>query len=296
MKIMQQTIKNAVTISGIGQHKGTENTIVIEPAPVDSGIIFEVNGKRYPFGAEYVYGETGCSCIGIKDGDNVKIVEYLIEHLVSTLHGVGIDNAIIKTETTEIPILDGSAKQFVEILREKAGFLQQDTPRKYIKILRKVSYTDDKGDVSIDANTKDVLTLDVTIDYAKIKPIGIENAVVDLTPEIYIEKICKARTFARLSDVEYLHSKGLCLGATLNSGIAVDEEKVINPEGLRFENEFVYHKILDAVGDLYVMGHPVIGYYKNNRGGHFHNNQLVRAVMADSKNYEIVELEQREQK
>ena len=287
MKLMQKTIKNSVTISGIGQHKGTENTITLLPASVDSGIIFEIKGKRYPLNLECVFGETGYTCIGEQNGVNVKT----IEHLVSSLHGLGIDNILIQTESEEIPILDGSALPFVEILQKKAGFLEQSAPKKFIKILRPVSFSDAKGSVSILPSDTPNLILDVTIDYSAIKPIGIQNAVVDLTPDIYAEKVCKARTFARLSDVEYLHSMGLCLGATLKSGIAVDSEKVINPEGIRFENEFVYHKILDAIGDLYVMGHPIIGLYKNSYAGHFHNNQLVRAVMSDSSNYTIIEQE-----
>ena len=287
MKLMQKTIKNSVVISGIGQHKGTENTITLLPAPVDTGIVFEICGKRYPLNLECVFGETGYTCIGEQNGTNVKT----IEHLVSSLHGLGVDNVVIQTESKEIPILDGSSLPFVEILQKKAGFLEQNAPKKFIKILRNVSFSDEKGTVSISPSDTPNLTLDVTIDYSAIKPIGIENATVSLTPQIYAEKICKARTFARLSDVEYLHSMGLCLGATLKSGVAVDSEKVINPEGLRFENEFVYHKILDAIGDLYVMGHPIIGSYKSDRGGHYHNNQLVRAVMSDPSNYTIVEQE-----
>ena len=200
-----------------------------------------------------------------------------------------IDNLIIKTESEEIPIQDGSSLPLLLEI-EKAGLFIQNAPKKAIKILKKVEYKDKKGEVSIEPQEKPLLTLDVMIDYSSIKPIGIEREVIDLTEDNYKNIICKARTFARMSDVEFLHSKGLCLGATLKSGIAVDEEKIINPEGLRMENEFVFHKILDATGDLYAMGHSIIGLYKNNRGGHFHNSQLVKKVMADSSNYEIVEL------
>ena len=282
----QKTIKNSISFSGIGQHKGTLNTVELLPANIDTGIVFEIRGKKYLLNLDNVFGEAGYTCIGEKDGVNVKT----IEHLVSSLHGLGIDNLTIKTESEEIPIQDGSALPFIKEIEEKAGFFMQNAPKKIIKILRKVEYTDEKGSVSIEPSEGSFLTLDVTIDYSGIKPIGIEHEVIDLTEESYKSKICIARTFARMSDVEYLHSKGLCLGATLKSGIAVDEEKIINSEGLREPNEFVFHKILDAVGDLYVMGHSIIGLYKNNCGGHFHNNQLVRAVMADKANYEIVEI------
>ena len=284
--MFQKTIKNSLVFTGIGQHKGTLNTIELFPADIDTGIVFEIKGKKYQLNLNNVFGETGYTCIGEKDGVNVKT----IEHLVSSLHGLGIDNLLIKTESEEIPIQDGSALPLLKEIEEKAGFIMQNAPKKAIKILKKVEYADEKGVVSIEPSNKGLLTLDVTIDYSGIKPIGIEHEIIDLTEENYRSKICMARTFARMSDVEYLHSKGLCLGATLKSGVAVDEEKIINPEGLREPNEFVFHKILDAIGDLYVMRHPIIGLYKNSRGGHFHNNQLVRAVMSDSANYEIVEL------
>ena len=282
----QKTIKNNLVFTGIGQHKGTLNTIELCPAEIDTGIVFEIKGKKYQLNLNNVFGETGYTCIGEKDGVNVKT----IEHLVSSLHGLGIDNLVIKTESEEIPIQDGSALPLLKEIEEKAGFFMQKASKKAIKILKKVEYADEKGIVSIEPSDKGLLTLDVEIDYSGIKPIGIEHEVIDLTEENYRSKICMARTFARMSDVEYLHSKGLCLGATLKSGIAVDEERIINPEGLREPNEFVFHKILDAVGDLYVMGHSIIGLYKNSRGAHFHNNQLVRKVMSDKSNYEIVEL------
>ncbi len=281
----QRTIKNSITISGIGQHKGTVNTINLIPADVNTGIMFEIKGKKYLVNKENVVGNGGFTYIG-DDGINVKT----IEHLLSAICGLGIDNLIIKTESEEIPILDGSSECFVKELTEKADFIEQDISRKYIKILKDIVYKDDSGEVKLSPSDKHLLTLDVTIDYANIKPIGIEREVIDLTEENYKDIICHARTFARMSDVEYLHSKGLCLGATLNSGIAVDEEKILNPEGLRMPNEFVFHKILDAIGDLFVAGYRIIGNYKSIKGGHTHNNGLVKLLMLDESNYQIIEL------
>ena len=282
----QKTIKNNVIFTGIGQHKGTLNTIELLPANINTGIVFIIKGKEYQLNLDNVFGETGYTCIGEKNGINVKT----IEHLISSIHGLGIDNLIIKTDSEEIPIQDGSSEPLLKEIEKKAGFFIQNAPKKFIKILKKIEYSDDKGVVSIEPQNKNLLTLDVMIDYSGIKPIGIEHEIIDLTEDNYKNIICKARTFARMSDVEFLHSKGLCLGATLNSGIAVDENKIINPEGLRMENEFVFHKILDATGDLYAMGHSIIGLYKNSCGGHFHNSQLVKKVMADKTNFEIVEL------
>ncbi len=283
--MQQTTIKNNLVFEGIGQHKGTINKIELIPAPLDSGIVFDINGNNYKLSLDNVFGNGGYTSIGIEDGEHVKT----IEHLISSIYGLGIDNLIIKTNSEEIPIQDGSALPLMAEI-EKIGLQEQDAPKKFIKILKKIEFEDDKASVSIEPNDKDLLTLDISIDYTGIKPIGIQHKVLDLNLDNYQNIICKARTFARMSDVEFLHSKGLCLGASLKSGIAVDEEKVINPEGLRMDDEFVVHKILDAVGDLYVMGHSIIGKYTSNKGGHYHNNQLVRKVMSDASSYEIIEL------
>lgn len=280
----QTSIRKEITLNGIGQHKGTENNITLTPAPINSGIIFKIKGKDYKLNLENVFGTGGYTSIGVQDGTNVKT----IEHLISTLHGLGIDNLIIETDSEEIPIQDGSSLPILEKL-EDIGIIEQDAPKKAIKILKKVEYNDDKGEVSIEPSEKGLI-LDVSIDYTGIKPIGKQHINIELTPANYKTIIAPARTFARLQDVEYLHSQGLCLGATLKSGIAVDEERVLNPEGLRSPTEFVAHKVLDAVGDLYVMGHTIIGLYTSNKGGHSHNNQLVKKVMSDKSNYEIVEI------
>lgn len=284
--INQNTIKNEITISGIGQHKGTINTLTLSPASENTGIVFDLKGEIFKLNIENVVGTGGFTFIGNPKGNNLKT----IEHLMSAVCGVGIDNLIIKTNDEEVPIMDGSGVEFVKLLNEKAGVFKQNAKRKYLKIIKKVEYSDDNASVSLSPTDDNYLTLDVQIEYENIKPIGIQKEVIKLTPENYVEKIASARTFARLSDVEYLHSKGLCLGASLETGIAVDEEKIINPEGLRFEHEFVFHKILDAVGDLFVAGNRIIGVYKSIRGGHTQNNMLVKKLLSDKSNYELVEL------
>ncbi len=284
--INQNTIKNEITISGIGQHKGTINTLILSPASENTGIVFDLKGEIFKLNIDNVVGTGGFTFIGNPNSNNLKT----IEHLMSAVCGVGIDNLIIKTNDEEVPIMDGSGIEFVKLLNEKAGVFKQNAKRKYLKIIKKVEYSDDNASVSLSPTDDNYLTLDVQIEYENIKPIGIQKEVIKLTPENYMEKIASARTFARLSDVEYLHSKGLCLGASLKTGIAVDEEKIINPEGLRFKNEFVFHKILDAVGDLFVAGNRIIGVYKSIRGGHTQNNMLVKQLLSDKSNYELVEL------
>ena len=283
--MLQKTISKEISITGIGQHKGTENTITLKPADINTGITFIIKGKVFPFTIENVYGEAGYTTIGDLEKENVKT----IEHLISAIHGLGIDNIIIETQSEEIPITDGSSIPLIKEI-EKAGIIEQNAKKKFIKILKPIQYSDNTGDVSFSPSQNNFLTLDITIDYTVIIPIGIQSIKLDLTEDNYKTLIATARTFARLSDVEYLHSKGLCLGATLKSGVAVDEEKVINEEGLRFPDEFVRHKVLDAIGDLYLLGHQIIGYYKSFKGGHFHNNKLVKKILSDKSNYEIVEL------
>lgn len=281
----QHTIAKSISFSGIGQHKGLENSISLFPSDINTGIIFIVKGKEFHYDVNNVFGAGGFTCIGEKDGINLKT----IEHLMSAVAGLGIDNLILKTDSEEMPILDGSSLPFaLEI--QKAGIIEQNAPKKFVRILKKVDFQDEKASVSIEPNDKDLLTLDVSIVYDDIPVIGNQNCRIDLTPENYLNFIAPARTYARMKDVDYLHSIGLCLGATLNSGVAVDENGVVNPEGLRFNDEFVKHKVLDAVGDLFVFSYPVIGLYTNVKGGHFHNNQLVRKVLADPSNFQIVEL------
>ena len=282
----QKTIKNNIFISGIGLHKGLLNTITIAPAPVNTGIVFEIDKQRLQPSIQTVNAEHGNTYIGDLKGKHIKT----IEHLMSAICGNDIDNLIIKIDGEEIPILDGSALIFTKEFEEKAGIIEQDEPRKYLKILTPIEFKNESGEVSISPNDNNILNLDITIDYSDIKPIGIEREIIDLTNDNYKNIICKARTFARLSDVEFLHSKGLALGASINTGIAVDNEKVLNKEGLRFKNEFVFHKILDAIGDLFISGYRIIGKYKSFKGGHIHNNQLVKKILSDTSNYKIVEL------
>ncbi|MDR1476981.1 MAG: UDP-3-O-acyl-N-acetylglucosamine deacetylase [Rickettsiales bacterium] len=280
----QKTLASEVRIEGIGQHRGTENSLLVRPAPANCGIVFSIGGREFPLSVENVYGEAGYTTIGDPKGENLKTVE----HLLSAIHALGLDNLLVETASEEVPILDGSALPFVKLL-EKAGFSPQNASKKAIRILKKIEFKDDKAEVSLEP-AKTGLHLDITIDYPDIKPIGRQEISFVLTPENYKRLAAPARSFARLSDVEYLHSRGLALGASMATGIAVDEERVLNHEGLRLENEFVAHKVLDAVGDLFVAGKTLVGRYKSVRGGHYHNNMLMRALLSDPANYEVVEI------
>lgn len=285
---LQKTLKDKVIIKSVGQHSGNDVEITINPAPINTGIVFkrtDIDAPELKMNFENIFGSMGCTCVGDENGINVKT----IEHLVSAIAGLQIDNALIEVNGNEIPITDGSSIPPLEAM-EKVGVVEENANKKYIKILKEVVYEDDNGKVSLSPNSDfDGLTLDVKIDYSDTPAIGIEEYKLNLTPQSYKKEIAPARTFARMSDVEYLHSKGLCLGATLNSGVAVEGDKVLNPEGLRFKDEFVRHKILDAVGDLYSLGYQVKGYYKSFKGGHVHNNALCRKLWEDKSSFEIIE-------
>ncbi|MDR2098589.1 MAG: UDP-3-O-acyl-N-acetylglucosamine deacetylase [Rickettsiales bacterium] len=283
----QTTLRRAVTLAGIGQHKGTENIVHIMPAPENGGIVFRLRRggakKDFPLSVENVFGEAGYTSIGEKVGFSLKT----IEHVVSAIHGLSLDNLMIDTDSLEMPIFDGSALPVFKKLAA-AGSVEQGAPRRAIKVLRRVEFMDEKAAVSLEPASRG-LSLDIEIDYPGIRPIGRQHIALDLTRENYERIIAPARTFARMSDVEFLHSKGLALGASMKSGIAVDEERVLNPEGLRAPDEFVAHKALDAVGDLYAAGRTLVGAYKSLRGGHYHNGMLMKKLLSDPANFEIVE-------
>ena len=280
----QRTIACEFYLDGIGQHTGQANRILFSPAPVNTGIIFKIKGREFPLCVENVFGEAGYTSIGDQKGSNFKT----IEHMLSTIHALGIDNLIIKTEDEETPIMDGSALPFVTAF-ENMGIDMQDAPKKAIKVLKRTGFSDEKAEVWIEP-AKAGLTLDVEIDYHDIKPIGRQHMIFELSLENYKKLAAPARSFARLSDVEYLRSKGFALGASMETGIAVDTERILNPEGLRSPNEFVAHKVMDAIGDLFVTGMTIIGRYKSIKGGHAHNNALIRALLSDPANYEVVEI------
>lgn len=282
----QRTIKKEVVIKSIGQHSGKIVGVKIYPADVDNGIVFidNTSGKpvRLKLQIDNISAESGCTNIG-----NI----HTIEHMLSAIFGMGIDNLNIEAFGIETPIVDGSAIGFVKQF-ERVGIVEQNAKRKYLKVVKPVEFYDEKSDTKVQLlpNEKfNGLLCDVKIVF-DTKAIGIQTARVVITPENYRKEIALARTFARLKDIEFWHSKGFALGASLKTGIGVDDKRVLNKEGLRFKNEFARHKILDAVGDLSTCGYPVIAEYHSFKGGHMHNNALLKKLMSDKSNYEIIEL------
>ncbi len=288
-KICQKTFRSSIFAVGVGVHSGAKSKISFHPAPIDTGIVFrrvDVTDKNniIPATYEYIVDTKMCSCFGNKEGVTVSTAE----HVMAALSASGVSNAYIDVDGPEIPIMDGSARDFV-FLFDCVGLIEQDAPLKALKIKRKVSFTDDKG-VSVSLSpAQEGLTFNFSIDFpARI--IGHQETTFMLSKDSFKKEIAYARTFCLLQEIEYLRSMGLARGGSLDNAIVVNGDSIMNPEGLRDELEFVRHKTLDAVGDLYQAGMPIIGAFKGNKSGHYHNNMLLKEVFKNTSNYEIVDL------
>jgi len=281
----QRTIAKAVEAVGIGLHKGESIRLRIEPMDADSGIIFYRRdlGRNIPLSPDAVIDTRMATVIGAPDG-------YIstIEHFLSALYAYGIDNLRIILEGNEMPIMDGSAISFC-LLLEEAGIRTLERPKRFLKIRKAVEVRE--GDKFVRLEPGEGIGFDFEIDFDH-PAIGRQRFAFDFTLGSYLEEIARARTFGFARDIQYLQSQNLALGASLKNAIGLDEHKVLNPEGLRYPDEFVRHKILDAMGDMMVTGHNILGRYRSFAGSHGLNHKLTKAVLADRANYEIVALEQ----
>ena len=283
--LKQRTLRNSTKTTGVGVHTGARVELALRPAPADTGIVFRrtdlARPANIPAHATNV-GDTRLSSTLKADGSSVSTVE----HLMSALAGLGIDNLYVDIAGPEVPIMDGSAGPFVFLL-QSAGIAEQPAPKRYLRVLSAVEVTD--GDKWARFEPFAGFKLDFTIDFPH--PIfGSENrnVVVDFALNSYAKEVSRARTFAFMQDVEAMREAGLGLGGSLQNAIVLDEFKVLNSEGLRYDNEFVRHKVLDAIGDIYLLGHPLIGQYTAYKSGHAVNNHLTRALLAKPEAYEIV--------
>ena len=273
----QRTLKTAIRTTGVGLHTGARVELNLRPAAPDTGIVFHrvdlPNAVSIPARAENV-GDTRLSSTLRLDGTSVSTVE----HLMSALAGLGVDNLHVDVAGPEIPIMDGSAFPFVFLL-QSAGIVEQSAVKQYLRIDAPVEVRD--GDKWARFEPFSGFKLDFTIDFPH--PVfGSENrhVVVDFAEHSSVKEVARARTFGFMQDVEALREAGLALGGSLHNAIVLDETRVLNTEGLRFDNEFVRHKVLDAIGDLYLLGHPLIGQYTAFKPGHALNNALARALNA----------------
>ncbi len=283
--IRQKTLKTVISAKGVGLHSGAKVFITIRPAPANTGIVFFRSDEApdVPIRAvvENVVDTTLATTLGVGD-----LRVSTVEHLMSALAGLEIDNAFVDVSAGELPVMDGSAAPFVYLL-QNAGIEEQHAPRRFVRIVRPVEVR--IGDVHCALEPWNGLQVDYELSYEH--PVFRQHtcrAVVDVTPETFIKEISRARTFGLLRDYEALRARNLALGGSLDNAVVVDDYRILNDEGLRLPDEFVKHKVLDALGDLYLLGCAVLGRFRGFKSGHASNNALLRKLLLSEGAYEII--------
>jgi UDP-3-O-[3-hydroxymyristoyl] N-acetylglucosamine deacetylase len=276
-------------MTGVGLHSGRKVTLTLRPAAANTGVIYRRTDLNPPvdFPADPESIRDTMLCTALVNDDGVRIST--VEHLNAALAGVGIDNVVIEVDAPEIPIMDGSASPFVYLL-QSAGIEELNTAKKFIRIKKPVRIED--GDKWAEIRPYNGFRLDFTIDFNHPAIESDDQKLVfEFSSQSFIKDISRARTFGFMRDFEYLQSQNLCLGGSFDCAIVLDDYRILNEDGLRFENEFVTHKVLDAVGDLYMCGHSILGELSAYKPGHALNNQLLRAVLADQEAWEWTTIE-----
>ncbi len=287
--IKQRTLKNTIRATGVGLHTGEKVYLTLRPAEPNTGIFFRRVDLAEPITIKATpknVGETTLSTTLVSG--NVKIST--IEHLLSAFAGLGIDNAVIDVSAPEVPIMDGSAGPFVFLL-QSAGVEEQNSPKHYIRIKRSVRVED--GDKWAEFNPFEGFKVTFTIDFEH-PAFGedVKTATMDFSSTTFVKEVSRARTFGFMKDIDMLRKNNLALGGSLENAIVVDDHKILNEDGLRSADEFVKHKILDAIGDLYLLGHSLIGEFTGYKSGHGLNNKLLRALLDDKDAWEMVTFEE----
>ncbi len=281
--IRQRTLKNVISATGVGLHTGEKVYMTLRPAPANTGIVFRrvdlpqvVDIKADP----YAVGDTRLASCLEKDGASVGTVE----HLMSALAGLGIDNAFVDLSAPEVPIMDGSAGPFVFLL-QSAGVEEQNAAKRFIRILKTIEVC--HGDKWVKLEPFNGFKLDLGIEFNHpVFDDSRQTVSFDFASTSYVKEVSRARTFGFMQDVEAMRSQGLAMGGSLDNAIVMDEYRILNSDGLRYDDEFVKHKALDAIGDLYLLGHPIIGAFSGFKSGHALNNQLLRALLEDQAAWE----------
>jgi UDP-3-O-[3-hydroxymyristoyl] N-acetylglucosamine deacetylase len=282
----QTTLASEISLTGTGVHSGAPVSITLCPAEGDTGIRFvlcngDAEGTEIAAAPRSVTGVTLCTVLG--DGNGASIAT--VEHLLAALSGLGVDNAVIEIDSSEVPIMDGSAARFVEAIDE-AGLTELEAPRRFLKVLKRIAVEDAGAFGEFTPNNG--FHLDVEIDFDS-PLIGSQRIALDVNPGSFRRELSRARTFGFMKDVERLWAAGLALGASLENTVAIGDDRVINREGLRFSDEFVRHKALDAVGDLALAGAPILGSFRSYRGGHRLNALVLKALFADPEAWTMIE-------
>ncbi|MDD2817160.1 MAG: UDP-3-O-acyl-N-acetylglucosamine deacetylase [Thiotrichaceae bacterium] len=287
--IKQRTLKNVIRATGVGLHSGDKVYLTLRPAPVDSGIIFrrvDLNPPmEIPARAENV-GDTRLSTTLVKGKTRISTVE----HLLSALAGLGIDNAYVELSASEVPIMDGSAGPFVFLI-QSAGIEEQNAPKRYIRIKRAVQVQDGDKWARFDPFNGFKVSFRIDFEHPVFKRSS-QFAEIDFSKTSFVKEVSRARTFGFMHEIELLRENKLALGGSLDNAIVMDDYRVLNEDGLRYEDEFVKHKVLDAVGDLYLLGYGLIGAFSGYKSGHELNNKLLRTLLADKQAWELVSFEE----
>jgi UDP-3-O-[3-hydroxymyristoyl] N-acetylglucosamine deacetylase len=286
--VKQRTLKSLVRAKGVGLHTGQKISFVLRPAQPDTGIVFRrvdlASPVDIPARADLV-GETRLSSCLIHQDAKV----YTVEHLMSALAGLGVDNAYVDLDGPEVPIMDGSAAPFV-LLLQQAGLEEQPAPKRFLRVKRKVEVQ--SGDKWARLEPYEGLRLQFSIDFKHpVIDKTRQSVSVDFANTSYLKEIARARTFGFMHDVERLREDGLALGGGLDNALVLDEFRLLNADGLRFADEFIRHKLLDAIGDLYLLGRPLLGAFTAHKSGHALNNQLLRALVSDTTAWEMASFE-----
>ena len=281
--LKQRTLKSIVQATGVGLHTGAKVTLALRPAPPNIGIIFRRVDLNPPIeipANPMSVGDTRLASCLEKDGVSVSTVE----HLMSALAGLGIDNLYVDINAAELPILDGSAAPFVFLL-QSAGIEEQRAAKKFMRIVKPIEVRDGDKWARLDPYEGFSLEFSIEFNHPAINHTGC-SARIDFADQSYTREIARARTFGFMQDVESLHEQGLAQGGSLENAIVMDEYRVLNNDGLRYRDEFVKHKILDAIGDLYIVGHPLLAAFSAHKSGHALNNRLLRALLLDAGAWE----------
>jgi len=291
--IRQRTLNNSIRATGVGLHTGEKVYLTLKPAAADTGIVFRRTDLVPPVDIRAQpdnVGDTTLSTTLVKGQVRISTVE----HLLSAMAGLGIDNAIVELTAPEVPIMDGSSGPFVFLI-QSAGIVEQDAAKKFIRIKREVKVQD--GDKMASFRPYEGFRVDFTIDFNH-PAFSSEtlNASVDFSTSSFVKEVSRARTFGFMHEIEYLRSIGLARGGSLDNAIVVDQQQILNEEGLRYKDEFVKHKILDAIGDLYQLGYTLIGEFVAYKSGHALNNAALKALLADPEAWEMVTFQDQEER
>jgi UDP-3-O-[3-hydroxymyristoyl] N-acetylglucosamine deacetylase len=288
----QRTLKNSIRATGVGLHTGTKIFMTLRPAEPNTGIVFRRVDLTPPVDIPARAQNVGETKLGTTLGSGEARVS-TVEHLLSALAGLGIDNCVVEVSAAEVPIMDGSAGPFVFLL-QSAGIAEQAAPKRFVRVLKAVEVSDGDKWARFTPYDGFKVNFEIEFDHPIFKRHS-QKATMDFSTTTYLKEVSRARTFGFMRDLETMRAHNLALGGNLDNAIVLDETKVLNEDGLRYEDEFVKHKILDAIGDLYLLGHSLIGEFTGYKSGHGLNNRLLRTLLADASAWEELVFEKPEQ-